>query len=772
MKKVYLAGCALSALASPSFAQAQTAPVSSSAARPTPATEDIIVTAQRREESLQKTALSIAAVSNRELIRNNLNSVAELERVLPSLQALNSNGPYATYAVRGVSSVTSNAFGDSAVQINVNGVPLARVTSGRNQMFDLERVEFLKGPQGTLYGRNATGGAINLIAARPNLADDSFTGRLTVGNYSRIGTQGAANLVVSDTLAARFAFQTEDRDGFFSDDTEDQHRQSVRGSVLWKPSDTMSLLVIGDYSRMNERGAGGTYVSRTAPYDFLADPFTSAVDLSPAVTAAAAASRPNGCTAGAALAITGPRPCVPLPRNAYSRGTFFGISGELNWEILGGTLTALVGHRRDDYSFLSTASVFIQNENFNITDQDSAEIRYATDASRRLSAVIGVFAMTSSQRGDFQYDQQSFGTTSRQIINPAKSNTKAAFADGTFKVTDTFRISAGIRYSYEKKSLNARLANELFFRPYIDAPTAEVPGSSFIARGSRSWSATNWRAVAAWDWRRDSLLFINVGTGFKSGGFYLSPDLPNTYNPENVTSYTIGSKNRLFDGNLTINAEIFQLDFKNQQLAVLDTPASNPNLLIFPQQNAGSSRIRGAELESSLNVFTNTRLNANIQYLDSKFKDFSPTTVNLSAQNCPFTNLPSTPGSVFTRIQLDCSGRPLIRAPKWSIFLSGTQTFPLASGARVELNANFRYTDEQWASASFNPASLIPSSSRTNGSLTYFSSDDRWSAQLWVENLTDRADVIQRGSSAGGLNLYYANLLPPRTYGVTLTGKF
>ena len=297
----------------------------------------IIVTAQRRAEDVQRAAVAITAVTGEELQQRSVTQTEQLASLSASLQVSTSAGPYASFSVRSVNSLSGNAFADPAVAVNVNGVYLATPTVLHGLYFDLDRVEILKGPQGTLYGRNATAGAINIIPARPRFENEGRV-NVEVGSFDRFNIGGALNLALADSAALRIAGQRVRRDGYMSDGTSDDVGEAVRASFLVEPTPDLSILVSADYAHQGGRGPGATIRERcelvggpAGEACFVADPYTGIADLAALYTAAGQA--------------------VPT-RNQFIDGDYWGLA--LNADLTTGIGTFsfvgvqfLCGHRHE-----------------------------------------------------------------------------------------------------------------------------------------------------------------------------------------------------------------------------------------------------------------------------------------------------------------------------------------------------------------------------------------------------------------------------------------
>ena len=237
-------------------ASAQSA-ISNEAAPPVQGLEEIVVTAQRREESLQHAALAVTAVSGDRLADSGAIKVEDLTQLVPSLQVSPSAGPYPLFYLRGVGNFNGNSLSDSALAINLDGVYIARPSSASGMFYDVSRLEVLKGPQGTLYGRNATGGAINVITNKPT---DEFGGEFTAdfGNYDAKNFDGYINVPFNSVVKARLSVQSTEHGGYMSDGTDDDYGRAARLQVLVTPNDQLSINTSGDFFHQGGKGVGAT----------------------------------------------------------------------------------------------------------------------------------------------------------------------------------------------------------------------------------------------------------------------------------------------------------------------------------------------------------------------------------------------------------------------------------------------------------------------------------------------------------------------------------
>jgi iron complex outermembrane recepter protein len=746
----------------PSVAQ-QTSPDQPASDTSGPALQEVVVTAERRQQNLQHAPVSVTAVSGEQIRDRDVTAVSDLTQLVPALEAYTGSGPYSNITLRGVSSLVVNSFGDPAIAVNMDGVYLARTTAFEGLFYDVQRVEVLKGPQGTLYGRNATGGAINVISNSPTF---DFSGNFSAqfGNYSDVTLNGDVNAPLASNAAVRLAFQTVKHDGYFDDGTGDQDQQSGRLSFRVDPASDLSMVIRADYTRQAGRGQGATLTN--ADGSFLGTPWTSDVTLSPALVAGREC--PLFPFPGSPVA-----PCRPLPTDSFQDNHYWGVSGDLEWSVLGGQFTFIPAYRSDHYDFLSPAAGFMIRE-LNDAHQISMEARFASSLDHPLSYIAGVYYFDGPQAGDAQYDAQANGATSVQYIDNG-DRSWAGYGQLTWALSRTVRLTAGVRYTYERKETDSRESVYSFFYP---APSIEPPpqnnlGIAFPTTGEKSWNATNWKAGAEWDVGPQSLLYANVATGFKSGGFFLNvPGDPrgNTYNPEHVTAYTIGSKNLFLERRLQLNLEVFDLEYTDQQVAALELAQFGPGFLpIFPNQNAGRSRNRGAELDSQWLATTTTVLSADIQYMHARYTDFTyiSSAPPSAGSACAFTLIPPT-APVPPNFRINCSGLPLLQAPEWVANLGLEQTIPLGNSGELVAEVNTQHESDRETDVSYVPASRVGSYWITNLALTFNPPGRRWSITGYVNNVSDAAvpDSVAPSSNYPTIPTIAAVLKPPRTYGV------
>jgi iron complex outermembrane receptor protein len=710
---------------------------------------DIVVTAQRRSENLQKAAMSIVAVTGDQLRSAGVNNIDALARQTAGVEIQPSGGPYTTFTVRSVSNLSGNAFSDPSIAVNVNGVYLATPTTFRGMFYDLERVEVLKGPQGTLYGRNATGGAINFIPVKPKFAFGGYVGA-DVGNYKHFDFSAALNLPASDTVAFRIAGQHAKHDGYMSLGTNDEDVNAVRATMLFQPSADLSIVLTGDYAHEGGMGAGATLrkacsaLGRSGVSCFVADPYTDVGDLPTFYTSVGIARQ---------------------TRNPYLDSKYYGAGLNVDWTTAVGTVSLVGGYRKSDVRYSTTATSWQLIENQHPT-QKSLELRLASPDGQRLGYVFGAYYLDTDIHARANGESATGHNYSDQLTR-LSGWTGALFSQLTFAASDTFRLVGGLRYTYEKKSSNSNRYRILGDGPDIAIPVNPIPPALTTVVGSREWNEVNWKAGFEFDVAPRSLLYANVSTGFKAGGFYYGPPGSTTYEPEKVTSYVVGSKNRFLDNKLQFNVEAFYLDYTDQQVSFVKLIGTASTLVT---QNAGKSHAYGFDLDSQLLATSTTRFGFQTQYLRSKYDSFSYTTLGPP----PAARTTCTLSGTAPNTVVNCSGQTTLRSPRWTLVGSAEQAIPLGNGGRLVGNANVRHEASYQTDVSYLPEGIANSTTRLNVSFGYEAPDDRFSLKAYVDNLTDAVSITATTMS----NSYAVNqafgtrLLPPRTWGFRGQFKF
>ena len=712
---------------------------------------DIIVTAQRRSESSQKAALSLVAVSGDALRAAGVNNIDALARQTAGIEIQPSGGPYTTFTVRSVSNLSGSAFSDPSIAVNINGVYLATPTTFRGLFYDLDRVELLKGPQGTLYGRNATGGAINIIPNRPNFQLGA-EGSIDLGNYSHFDATGAINLPATDTLAFRIAGQHAHHSGYLSLGTNDEDVNAVRGSALFKPNADLSIMLSADWSHEGGKGPGATLrkacstLGRPGVSCFVADPYTDVGDLPSYYTSVGIAVQ---------------------SRNPFLDNTYYGFGLNADWTTGIGTISLVGGFRKSDIDFNSTATSWQIEENQHPT-QKSLEVRLASPSGQRFGYVVGAYYLDTSIHAN-AFSESATGKNYSDSFTNLSGWTGALFTQLSYEIAPRLRLVGGARYTYEKKNSDSLRYRVVTVGPDPVFPNPPLTPPALSVIGSIDFNKVNWKAGFEFDAAPRSLVYANVSTGFKAGGFYYGPPGFTTYDPENVTSYVVGTKNRFFANKLQFNLEGFYLNYNNQQISFVKLVNGFSTLVT---ENAAKSHAYGLDLDSQLLVSHTTKLSFQMQYLHSRYDNF--TYLTLGAPPAARTTCVVSAGTP-PNASVDCSGQPTLRSPTWTVVGSVEQGIPLgAGGARLVGEADLRYESEYQTDASYLPEAIAYASTRINMTFGYEAPNNEWSLKAYVDNVTDATTITAttQSTSYAVNQAFGVRLLPPRTFGVRAQAKF
>ena len=715
--------------------------------------EEIIITAQRRAESVQDVPIAIAAFSANTIEAAGVANITGLNGLAPNIvvqtQGLVANVPMV--AIRGMGSADPDPNADPKVSTVIDGVYIPYVSGTMLDVFDLERVEILKGPQGVLFGKNNLAGTINIITARPT-DDMQAEMRATVGSNGLRQFRGKFNTgrFADGVLAAKLAVNVREYDGYSTNvitghNLNREVAQSLRGAVVFRPAEAVTSTLVVDHLKQKTRGPAPHVVDNgSAAYRALPDIVKTDVRKAAVVF------------------------------DPFANTESYGGSWATDVDVGAGQVTAVLGYRHIDYltrgdfdGLLTPVPGFDVTRDF-IGKSKSAELRYVSEAGKRLDYVVGAFL----QSDDFSQNNKVLSSpiaTSLSALNQ-KTESWALFALANLHVTEALTLSAGGRYSHDQKkyAISTRVTNNGVF----------VPTSSFAGQFEESWSEFTPRLTAEYQFAPDVMAYANYARGYKAGGFNSRGTVPENvgpYEPETVTAYEVGAKTDLMDRRLRFNAAIFYNDFKDLQGAVTKQGALRPENVTI---NVAAAETYGLELEVILKPSRNFTINANFARLYAKYTDFCADVDGVFTNGAPEVGQcgPATPvrlGGVANGtfvVPVDSSNLDLANAPKYSASLSVDYKIDAPFGV-VGLHGDARYTSRYntWGRSN-NIAYYRDEVVLVNGHISLETSDDRWSVSLYGRNLTNQK-VMSGAISAGAtpIQQYYQ---PPREFGVDLTARF
>jgi iron complex outermembrane receptor protein len=689
---------------------------------------ELVVTAQRIEENIQQVPVAVTAFSSGALERQSIETIQDIALRTPGFTAGAVDPIQSNFAIRGIGSafgISQNAGGDASVVVFVDGVYAGRGGTPDIDALDLQRVEVLRGPQGTLFGKNTVGGLIQYVTRKPG-PDPSLRLQGTYGNYDRVSLNARGNLPISDKLFVSVGGSLKKRDGYeFNEttghDVNDQDLKTATVALRYLPSDDLDVVLAADFTDQDQRGN----------------------------------PRHNICDA----AFQGGVHCVginPDPRvvnaftDGYLRRWLQTYRGEINWKSPFGEVTSITAYRAVTLNFRtpffsnpvnppnqieSTETDHEKNKQF------SQEVRLAFDTMEgRLKGQVGVYYLNEDNtriedlQQDFPAPSITGVATYPQMV---KGHSWAVFGQASFAITDTLTATAGLRQTWEKK--RGHFIGRKVSGPGLPPPLA----ADYDVRSSKSWDALTPRFALDWQATPDALFYVSATRGFKSGGYQgiagsaLSQATP--YDPEYAWSYEGGAKTQWWNDRLLLNLSVFRTDYKDLQVSQL-VP-----LCCVVVGNAATARIKGVEAEFVLTPIQGLQIDGGYAYLHARFTDFA------------------------SGAAADYSGNDLPRSPHNKINLGAQYGFDVQGWGVL---GRVDYTNQ---SHSYFEASNIPTQKQdgfinwdARASLT--SPDERWEIAVWGKNLSNElvATYVTAFAPYHQVLVPYA---PPRTYGVTLTWK-
>ncbi|MFP3944098.1 MAG: TonB-dependent receptor, partial [Alphaproteobacteria bacterium] len=744
-----LAACAAVALlGAPAFAQDEETPAE--AEEPGVAddaeTEDVIVvTARRTEETLQSTPVAVSAFGEEDLSDRLVFTLEGLQGNVPNLNIVQGRGSSssANIFIRGIGQPDALSTFDPGVGVYVDDVYISRIRGALFDIYDVERIEVLRGPQGTLYGKNTIAGAIKLVSRLPDEEFRAFS-EVTYGSYDRGELRArVAGPIDEDWLYASASFFWADRDGFVEDpitgkDYNDKETVAGRATLVAEPTAASRYTLHFDYTRERPGITLGRHEAPLVQTELAAN-LTFAGPLAPF---------PNNIPLFTPTSVLEPAPTgefdfetsTTIPQNRQDLD-HFGISLKGEWDLSPSTtLKSISAYRNLEYDdFIDIdASVFRLGDVFVGVDQQQfsqeLQLLYSND---RFNMVSGLFYL----RENVESDQIAFGddiftaslvipsypplvltrvagpfpvTFRRDISDDLELDSFAAFAHGTYALTDRISLSAGLRYTYEKKVYErATTVDSTGVLDFINEPDF-----AFAFEQDESWQAATPSFTLDYQATDDALLYASIGRGFKSGGINgraNSPGEEQPYDPEFVTTYEVGAKTQWWEGMVTANLALFLNKYQDFQARVARGDAFN---VVFAVLNAGKLTTKGAELELMLQPWENGLISANVGYLDAQYDEFfdtDPTTGNI----------------------IDRSDDVVPFSPEWNVGAYAQQIVPLADVANLVLAGAVKYRSEQWLSVDNQPGLVEDGYVLVDLSATLETFDGRYYLKGGVKNLTD-----------------------------------
>jgi len=728
--------------------------------------EEIVVTARKREENLQSAPLSVAAIGGDTLEKAGIDEFSEIASRVPGFTFNPDNVSEPNIFLRGIGTDIESAASNPAIGFFLNDVYLSRAQGTAIELFDLERVEIVRGPQGTLYGKNVVGGAINFITRKPT---DEFRAGAEAGfgNYGSFEVKANVAGGLGDGLSGSIAASARHHDGyarntFTGNNVEDLDAYGVMVQLRYQPDDRLDILLTGDLTR---RRGGGKWVDIQTPSDHNI-PFVNP-------------ERRRG----------------PNNIDGKQDADLGGVHLSANYDTGAGTITSVTAYREGKFASVNNdAGSFIDftkmiygadgridfgaidhslfNDDYYINDKDetaksfSQDLRFRSDFDGPFNLLAGLYyqheSVDRTEIADYIFVE--FYAQGKEIAETRlKSDTWAAFAEGTFDITDTLGVTAGIRYTKDRKRFSVYRET---IGDFLGAEFEDENGNftrAFSASSKQSWDAWTPSVNLHWQPAKDVYVYGLVSKGYKSGGWNgenaTDPgEARLAYDPEYAWNYELGTKTTWLDNRLRFNVTGFWTEYKDlqtQQFVIFDPNLPADNVI----SNAGKARVKGIELETALAPVDGVTLFANYTYMDAKITGDLISTELQYDPSC-FCSVP---------VPTNLKGNRLRRSPKNSFSVGGDVTVPVSSRINAFVRADYNWTDDFFFDNENSPRTRQKSVGVLNGSIGIATEDDKWELRLWAKNLTN---VLYESGKSDVIGSVLVSYNPPRTYGVTLRWKY
>jgi iron complex outermembrane receptor protein len=709
--------------------------------------ETIVVTAQKREESLQVVPLSVNAVTAEAIADSGATTIEHLALVVPGVNLTRQSAATLIY-VRGIGTPGGQAGLDAAVSTFVDGV-LQPSMAGATMMFNnIERVEVLKGPQGTLYGRNATGGAINIVTRTPG---PDGTGEFEVGysNYDTLSSNAYLSGALTDKIDADVAFAIRDqRDGFgrnitTGSDANDRKDWGVRSKLVFHPTSSLDLIIAGDYMK-----GSGSYAMSFRPIN-------------------------NTVTFDGQQGWNRGFYDVKGDVDAEIKTEGWGVSGKAVWNLGWATATSITAYReldnfqRGDLDMTAIPLAEFPLQEYN--DQFTQELQLAGELDNDATWIVGLYFLDGTSGYDpFRIQGQLIQLQAQPLVDAgllpanvaaslvatshqAEMNTKAyaVFAQSTYPVLSNTNLTLGVRYTRDERDLSAygglvNSAGNVLVPIYADS----VTGGRYTS--STTFEEPTWRIALDHQITKDIMGYASYSRGFKSGVYNLTAPTDSSVNPEILDAYELGLKSESFSNRLRLNVAAFYYDYSDIQVTIIQGAAQT--LL-----NAAKAEIKGIDFDFVAALTDRLSLSGGAAYVDGTYKEF--VAAPISSSNAPFPGVTTMPG--------DASGNDIVRTPKY--------TFNLAADYRQrtfigELGVNLTYSWQD--KLYYEPDLALQEGARRllNAQISLANiNDTNWSIKFWGRNITGEEYLSQGTTNFLG---YLGAAGEPATYGFSVGCKY
>ena len=706
--------------------------------------QEVIVTAARRETSLQDTPIAVSAITREQIEVQRVESISDVQLLVPGLTFTSLNHAESYVSIRGTGIKNDAPGTDLGVSVFIDDVPTTGIADNDPDLFDLQDIEVLRGPQGTLFGRNVTGGAVLIHTALPSFTPTTKL-EVTYGDHDLIQTRAlASGPLLDNTLAGKLTVSMTKQDGNVANLTTHHADNaidiaSLRGQLRWTPTENLQALLSGDITRdtSNSRTIKlfGTFQPTLWPKLHYGPDVTDEV------------SDPRGDK------------------------RIHGLSAKVDWTLPFATLTSISGYRNVQTSIdWETIGDPLGQLGSNQSERDhqvTEELHLASPSGgRRLTWIAGLFFLHSDRAnyhplyfhdlvpGAFLSTVSPTWATPNTLTNSQEVQTRsvAGFASATYAIVDPLKLTVGVRESNERKSGHSLLSDAAGTTPYLDAHYAHT------------WSSFTPQANLAYQPTTDLLAYATVATGFKSGGYDINATtiagLQTPFNPEKVTSYEVGVKDSALNHRLQLDLAVYRAYYHDLQVT-----SFNPIAVDYVTSNAASSLIQGVEFEGVAKLLDSLTAGVSYDYTDAKYRNYQSANA-------------SGPPTVYSGNRI-----PYVARDQWHVFANWER--PLESGRGViTLGADVTYRSAiEFDDANSASRALVDQTKYrgvTNAHISWESATKGLTVNLWAKNLTDKRAIVDRSDfmpfyatpaefSNPNNVLSSVTYSPARSYGLSVT---
>lgn len=689
--------------------------------------EEIVITSERRVSTVQDTPLAVSAFDDGMLAEQGVSTIQDLAKLAPGLVVGGNAAFEFPISIRGISAAVAGVGADSPTAVYVDGVYMGRPAAAIFQLADVDRIEVLRGPQGTLYGRNAVGGAISIYSQSPSDEFEMF-GAASYSDLQEVEVKSSISGPLSDTLRYRISGSYRNTDDWASN-TDGRNvlggeAASLRGALLFEPNGNFNLTLRADFNDMVDPLGSKTLGANGQGFDADFDTFTAS-------------------------------------EISFGDREFWGMSAEANMTFSDYTLTSITAYRESDHIYQwdpdGTTNRFTRSGQLETQDQFSQELRLSSPGGENFDWILGLYYFNENASQNFYVDVFAAGiNVARFSTNTTRSY--AAFSHMDWHINPELTMTIGLRYTHEEKDFGfSQEVNPITVGTVFD-PLVRFPQQNPYQEFDDSFGAFTPKIGLTWRPEDNLMFYASYSEGFKSGGFnFLRPD--EAFDPETVTSYEIGAKTDIFDNRVRLNVSGFYYDYQDLQVRV-----PGPVGVIFIQ-NASDAEVYGTEIEMQIAASENFHITASTALLfEAQYTNYVQAGGEISSAGCP--------GGIFNPADLSCdlSGNRLNRAPSATFSIAAEYDIPLDSGAVVTPMMTFNYESTAFYTEQNEVLAGHDGWHSLDARISYTDPDELYTIAIFGRNLTDNR-YVQHTIPITVNNVATATNYP-RTFGAQVSFNF